>query len=209
MSRWVFISDTHGNLPRELPLGDVLVHCGDLSSRGTVEEINRTATWLRSQPHKHKVVIAGNHDFSLETPVGTACLDGLTYLCDSGTTLYGLRVWGSPWIPPFQQWAFMRSDEERLQAWERIPADTDVLVTHCPPWRILDRTREGLHVGCKLLLDRVTVLRPRLHVFGHIHEDGGRRWKGTEIPTEFINASWVALDAHGAKPPNSPVVVDL
>ena len=102
--RLVVLSDTH-NLTDDLvvPPGDVLVHAGDLTQRGTLSQLEHAASFLRSLPHAHKVVIAGNHDFCLQEDARRArpLLDGLTYLEDSATEIEGMTFWGSPWQPWF------------------------------------------------------------------------------------------------------------
>ena len=205
--RLVLISDTHrkhGHLA--LPDGDVLVHAGDATSMGTVPEIAEWNEWLGRQPHRHKVVIAGNHDwlFERDPAIARGLLTNATYLEDGGVTLEGLRFWGSPWQPRFFRWAFNLDRGAPLrEKWERIPAGTDVLITHGPPQGILDRTWHGESVGCEELAPIVARLRPRLHVFGHIHESHGRLDRDG---TTYVNAS--TCDAR-EKPTNPPVMVDL
>src|SRR5262245_36227780 len=107
--RLVLLSDTHGRARGvAVPDADVLVHAGYLTGMGSLEEIAAEAAWLRSLPHRHKVVIAGNHDveFQGDPPAARSLMTGLTYLEDSETTVAGLRFWGSPWQPWFFDWAF-------------------------------------------------------------------------------------------------------
>jgi predicted phosphohydrolase len=157
-------------------------------------------------PHRHKVLIAGNHDwaFAREPARARALLGAIRYLQDDAVTLDGVRFWGSPWQPEFCGWAFNLPRGPMLAArWARIPADTDVLVTHCPPHRIADRTFDGCHAGCEALRARVAELGLSCHVFGHIHEGyGTERHAGTI----FVNASSCDL---GYRPTNPPVVLDL
>ena len=200
--RLVLISDTHLRHP-EVPPGDLLIHAGDLTPRGTLPEMKRAASWLRGLPHPHKVVIAGNHDFCLEEEPGLRELfePDVRYLCDEGAELAGLRLWGSPWTPWFHDWAFNLPRGEALrEVWERIPEGLDVLITHGPPAGVLDRTRDGLLVGCEDLLHAVRAKPPALHVFGHIHEAHGSLVEG---PTTYVNAA-IGWSRRGA-----PVVVDL
>jgi Icc-related predicted phosphoesterase len=115
-----------------------------------------------------------------------------------------VRFWGSPWQPWFHDWAFNLPRGPKLrEVWDRIPADTDVLVTHGPPRGILDRTIVGDEVGCDDLRDAVARVRPRVHVFGHIHEARGTHRVG---PTLFVNACSCTLDY---EPNNAAIVVDL
>lgn len=174
-----------------MPPGDLLVHAGDLTLGGELAEVADLDDWLAGLPHPHKVVIAGNHDWCFERPAermtARALLRHAVYLEDSAVELCGLRIYGSPWQPWFLDWAFNLHRGARIAArWAVIPDDTDLLLTHGPPHGIGDRTCAGLNVGCEDLLDRVREVRPRLHVFGHIHEAAGR-WE--REGTIFVNAS--------------------
>jgi predicted phosphohydrolase len=208
--RIVCLSDTH--LRTEglvVPEGDLLLHAGDLTGRGKPNEVEAALAWLAALPHPHKVLIAGNHDFLFqEDPERARALvarhPGLTYLEDEETRVGDLRIWGSPWQPWFFDWAFnVKRGPELAAIWSRIPEGTDVLVTHGPPLGILDRTADGREVGCEDLLRRVEAVRPRLHVFGHIHEAYGRLERDGTL---FVNAS--TCDLRYA-PVHPPVSVDL
>jgi len=208
--RLVCLSDTHLRTGRlDVPAGDVLLHAGDLTERGEGHEVREALAWLASLPHHHKVLIAGNHDFLFEQePEAARALlaefPSLTYLQDSEATVGGLRVWGSPWQPRFFDWAFNLDRGEPLaRVWARIPSGVDVLLTHGPPAGILDRTTDGRLVGCADLLAAVRRARPRLHVFGHIHEAYGRLDRDG---TAFVNAS--TCDRL-YRPVHPPIVVDL
>lgn len=197
--RVVCLSDTHdmfGDL--YVPDGDVLLHGGDLSRRGTVEEVAASAAWLRSLPHRHKVVIAGNHDFCLETEDPRRLLAGLTYLQDEAILLDGLRIYGSPWTPAHNVWAFQHARGRAMRReWAKIPPDTQLLLTHGPPATILDQTVFGEHVGCAELLARVQEVTPLLHVFGHVHEGHGTFQSGA---TQFANVCNCALGYKDVQP---------
>jgi len=178
--RIVAVADTHlYHRGLVVPDGDVLVHAGDLCRGGSLAELEIAADWLRALPHAHKIVIAGNHDFAFERHPDEARrvlgdgVGGLVYLEDAAATVDGVKFWGSPWQPRFFDWAFNLSRGAPLAAkWRLIPDDVDVLVTHGPPHGIGDRVARG-HEGCEDLLARVRVVRPLLHLFGHIHEDPG------------------------------------
>ena len=217
--RIVCLSDTHNLHDRiRVPDGDLLLHAGDATMHGTAEEIAAFDAWLASLPHPHKVVVAGNHDFLFERDPERArgLLRHAVYLQDSGVEVLGLRIWGSPWQPWFFDWAFNLRRGAPLKAkWDQIPQETDVLLTHGPPHGILDRvggplprlmaavTGQGAHVGCEELREAAFRLRPRLHVFGHIHECYGRE---TRDGTLFVNA---ANCDRAYRASNPPLVVEL
>lgn len=204
--RLVCLSDTH-NLhdALDVPDGDLLLHAGDFTGRGTESEIAAFGAFLARLPHRHKIVVAGNHDFLFERDRARAVelLGDVTYLQDARADIEGLGVWGSPWQPWFCDWAFNLERGELLaRKWNLIPDDTDILVTHGPPQGFLDRTERGEHVGCEALTEAVARIAPKLHVFGHIHEDRGTLRKGNTL---FVNASNCDLHYHPVHP---PVVID-
>lgn len=190
--RTVVISDTHGRHDGwDVPAGDILVHCGDLCARGSIDELREAADFLRGQPHRHKVVIAGNHDFALQDhPVeARAEMHGLTYLQDEAAVVEDIRFYGSPWQPEFFDWAFNLPRGEALaEKWAQIPDDTEVLLTHGPPHGHGDfvARRGAGHVGCAELLARVGHVKPAVHCFGHIHEGAGVTQADGTL---FVNAS--------------------
>ncbi|KAL8651640.1 MAG: hypothetical protein Q9210_003142 [Variospora velana] len=200
----VCISDTHGTQP-PIPQGDILLHAGDLTQWGTFSEIQAQLTWLSNQPHKYKVIIAGNHDllfdanFRIEHPerweqAMNACrgpeskeIDpsktaedlnwgGLIYLQNTSTTLtFGnvddgerertITIYGSPSTPQHALSAFQYPKD--LDVWtSTVPPNTDILLTHGPPWGHLDGAKKS---GCAFLAREVARVRPRMVVFGHIH----------------------------------------
>ena len=183
------ISDTH-ELHRDLwlPGGDLLIHAGDItffSSRESVlEDFN---DWLGAQPYRYKVVIPGNHDSLLELPEHQRKITNAHLLVDRGILLGGLKLWGSP-VTTHADVAFgMPDPNERTGLWSRIPNELDVLITHGPPYRVLDSAPGELHHGgCPQLRAAVIVKRPRLHVFGHVHAAYGTR---PSTNTMFINAA--------------------
>ncbi|CAG8976932.1 hypothetical protein HYALB_00008843 [Hymenoscyphus albidus] len=179
--RIVCISDTHSNI---IPVahGDVLIHAGDLTNKGTVEEIQAQLDWLDSLPHKEKIVIAGNHDSYFDTESRRATdigkeldLKSIHYLENESLTLKfkggrELNFYGSPDIPQCGGSDFAFQYPRDLPSWETsIPLSTDVLITHSPP-----RYHRDLNLGCAGLLERIWQVRPKLHVFGHIHSGHGR-----------------------------------
>lgn len=202
--RIVCLSDTHDAF-RGLPVpdGDLLLHGGDLSRRGVVEEVLASAEWLRSLPHRHKLVIAGNHDFCLEQQDPRSLLQGLRYLQDESCEIEGLRVYGSPWSPAHGLWSFQAERGEPLRKiWQQIPDNTQILITHGPPRGILDRHVSGRPLGCEQLRERVLQVKPLLHLFGHVHEShGSHRQDGTL----FVNACNCSF---GYKKQQPPIVID-
>jgi predicted phosphohydrolase len=177
--RIVAVADTHTfhNDLRPIPDGDVFVHAGDLCRVGGLDELRTAAEWLQSLPHRHKLVIAGNHDwcFVREPQLAVDVLGNeIAYLQDSQVLIAGMRFWGSPWQPEFNDWAFNLPRGSALASkWALIPSGLDVLITHGPPRGFGDRTGDLLRHGCEDLLTAVQRARPLLHIFGHIHEDGG------------------------------------
>jgi Icc-related predicted phosphoesterase len=205
--RLVLLSDTHRMHDKiAIPDGDVLIHAGDFCGHGTPNQARAFAKFFQSLPHRHKVVIAGNHDRCLESDphLSAEIFPHCHYLRDSGVEINGLLFWGSPWQPWFLDWAFNLQRGPALKAkWDLIPTNTAVLITHGPPRGILDKTHSGENVGCDDLLAAVERIRPRLHVFGHIHEGYGQMSSGK---TRFVNASICTL---GYAPTNPAIVVDL
>ena len=211
MPRIVCLSDTHNRHEDvRVPDGDILIHAGDATNLGTIEEIVRFARWFAALPHRHKIFVAGNHDWLFETNPRLAenLLDGeIVYLCDSSVEIENLIIYGSPWTPRFFNWAFNANrGAEMREKWRLIPETVDVLITHGPPHGILDAVArfDGFeNTGCEDLRERVEEVMPRLHIFGHIHEGFGNVDKSG---TKFVNA---ANCDENYFPGNAPIVVDL
>lgn len=182
----VCVSDTHNSQPK-LPDGDILIHAGDLTQSGSLKELQPTLTWLRSQSHPTKIVVAGNHDLLLDTSRDDATKQAeserakhnwgdMIYLQNEETTVIcangrRLRIYGSPYSPRHGNWAFQYPRSQDVWA-ESVPDGIDVLITHGPPRAHLDL----LNLGCVYLLQALWRVRPRLHVFGHVHEGAGSEW---------------------------------
>jgi len=234
--RLVCISDTHSlhhEMLHELPKGDVLIHAGDLSNKGSEKDVTDFINWYKNiKGYDTKLFIAGNHDFSFEKRSGVRYkgeldwLDNLlseenlsqsdvTYLEDSFITIETpefsrpIKFYGSPWQPWFYDWAFNlpRLGTELQEKWKMIPEDTDVLITHSPPngyGDLVNNWRQpNTHVGCECLINRIGEINPLVNVFGHIHEGYGVEY-GKK--TAFVNAS-ICTTAY--EPTNKPIVVDL
>ena len=206
--RIVVISDTHG-LHRRLhvPEGDVLVHGGDVTGHGTLAELADFNAWLGDLPHPHKIIIAGNHDFCIQDHPAEArsAITNATYLEDDGVVLQGVYFYGAPWQPWFFDWAFnLKRGSEIRAKWELIPSTVDILITHGPPANILDETFLGVHTGCQDLLGIVRQVKPRYHIFGHIHEAAGS-FESEE--TTHINASICRFPEY--TPLRKAIVIDV
>lgn len=210
------ISDLHGYYPK-LPGGDLLIVAGDLTARDTPKEhCNQFVPWLKELNYKKIIVIAGNHDNLLQQD---ECLcmgdwDGcnIEYLCDSGTEFEGLKIWGSPWTFRFCMsphcMAFTGTESKLKKKFDDIPCDTDILITHGPPYGILDKTITDEKVGSLALLKKARQTFLRYHIFGHIHEAYGtdKAECGGKIITTFINCSHVN---EWYKPVNKPVTFEI
>lgn len=204
--RIVCLSDTH-NERFTVPDGDLLIHAGDATVHGTIGEVSTFNAWFSSLPHKHKIFVAGNHDWLFERNPAAArsTLDkSIVYLQDEVAEIEGRRIYGSPWQPRFYDWAFnLNRGRELAEKWELILADVDILITHGPPSGILDRTENGDNAGCEELAKRLMIVRPAVHIFGHIHEGYGE----LELDgTRYINAS--NCDER-YNPVNPPIVFDI
>lgn len=203
----VFLADTHALHDRvQVPDGDILVHAGDLTRHGDLEDIDGFCDWLCALPHRHKIVIAGNHDFCFQrSPAeARARLRGCIYLEDQAVTVEGLRFYGSPWQPWFYDWAFnLPRGPEIAAVWEKIPLDTRILITHGPPRGHGDLTVTREPVGCEDLLKRIGAVRPWVHCFGHIHEGYGVT---QDEHTLFVNASVCNFSYEPINPPVRVVI---
>ena len=193
----VCISDTHGiHEQLQIPPCHLLLFSGDWSAgKGNLKQTEHFLSWLSAQPANYKVLIAGNHDFTAENMQGFRSwvedeFPGVIYLKDSSTSLYGLNIYGYPWQHWFFDWAFKlpRNGASMERKWKHIPGNTDILITHGPPHKILDRCASG-NVGCEKLseaLERDKHSRLKLHLFGHIHEGRGHQLENSKL---YVNAS--------------------
>lgn len=186
----ICISDTHNSQPK-LPYADILIHAGDLTQSGSFTELQNALDWINRQPHPHKIVVAGNHDLLLDTtcddrPCAKRASEeramlswgDIIYLQNSSTEILcgnnrKLRLYGSPMSCRHGNWAFQYPRSNGHQVWAgTIPNDTDILITHGPPRAHLDL----LNLGCPGLLAEIWRVKPKLHVFGHVHEGYGREY---------------------------------
>lgn len=229
-TRFVVMSDTHtmhekGLSAGRVPRGDVFLHCGDFTNKGSLADVEAFARWVRALPHPEKVVIAGNHDLLLDPAwpkpgkwgrpqsatdrerALAALREACVYLDESAyvTRRGGHRLFGSPWSPTFCDWAFNADRGHECRArWDRVPDACDVLLTHGPPLGRGDLCSGGNRAGCVDLLRTVQRrVRPAVSVAGHIHEGFGASFDGT---TTYLNAS--SLDLR-YRPVHPAVVFDL
>lgn len=213
-----FISDTHTKheeISKDLPGGDLIIHAGDFMDSGYhPRDVADFVNWyssLLTMDYKDRVFIAGNHDrlFENEPQLALEMVDlyggNCIYLQDHSYVIDGVKIYGSPWQPAFYDWAFNlpRNGEDLREKWFWIPNDTDILVTHGPPFGHCDVTPYGnLNVGCELLRARVDELKPKIHVFGHVHSGYGYKF---HEGTHFINA---AVLNEKYKYTNKPITID-
>jgi hypothetical protein len=192
-----FISDTHNKhnqITHALPGGDVLIHAGDISSMGYEHEIRQFCKWFNSiDNYETKIFIAGNHDWGFENKPEKAMeivnsYKTIDYLQDSAIEIDGVKIWGSPWQPRFYDWAFNANrGEDIMQHWNKIPEDTDILITHGPAFGYRDVvTGRTDRLGCDDLRMRIEEIKPKIHVCGHIHTGYGYAWNEN---TYFFNAA--------------------
>jgi Icc-related predicted phosphoesterase len=190
----VCVSDTHGRHRNiKIPECDILIHAGDIGLELFPEHLRILmdfTDWMNESPASLKVCIAGNHDFILEKPwiEPKSVFDkrGIHYLMDNYVVFENLKIYGSPWQPYFHNWAFnIESEEKRGLYWSKIPDDTDILVTHSPPYGILDKNFSMQNLGCKALLKRIKEISPLISVFGHVHEGRGLLQQENTL---FVNA---------------------
>jgi len=211
---------------------NILIHSGDCTNTGKENQIIDFVTWFQNiKGFDTKIFIAGNHDFGFEHYNGVRhsneapwlhhllndenlSQSDVVYLHDSEFIIETpefnkpLKFYGSPWQPEFYNWAFNlpRLGQELKEKWDLIPDDTDILITHGPPHKIRDFVpKYGVlnHVGCELLYDRVTQIKPLVHIFGHIHYAHGAELFNDTV---YVNAS-ICTEAYN--PVNSPIVIDI
>lgn len=216
--RFVMLSDTHGHSV-DIPEGDASLYAGDWSpGRGDLEDTHNFVEWIGSLPHKYKIVIPGNHDFAADKYDGITrqffINNGIKYLINEPAQLLdtenerSIMIWGSPYHPKiWGKFELERGGELRAN-WSLIPEDTDVLITHGPPYGILDESKKDFagsvgddELNQYYLKHRIIDTRPPfLHVFGHIHEAYGQK---KIRDTQFINAS---ICDENYDPVNKPIV---
>jgi len=230
----VTISDTHRfHKEVDLPEGDLLIHAGDFTSMGSVEDVEDFLIWLKKKSRKYtfgSVFIAGNHDKSFDVKYAKTFdltaeegkkpkwleemlleyVDpkiGVRYLENTHTIVNDFKIWGSPVTPWFfgDYWAFNKNrGDEIKEVWETIPKDADIVVTHGPANGLLDYVLDSkINAGCEELSKYIAAIKPKLHVSGHIHEGYGVTKSGSTI---YMNASYVNTSY---VPSNAPQVITI
>jgi Icc-related predicted phosphoesterase len=221
--RIILLSDTHGlhrSIIPKLPKGDVLIHAGDCCNIGSERDIQSFVHWFQNlEGYDAKIFIAGNHDWGFERKEPwlyhyineeNLSQSDCVYLEDSSFTIEDpkfsrpIKFYGTPWQPPFMNWAFNIAEKDLYKYYEKIPIDTDVLITHCPPQNIRDfGLPTYMPLGSSTLRDYVEKIKPTLHVFGHIHEAYGEL---ATIDTLFVNGSTCT---RRYVPSNKPIIIKL
>ncbi|OIO72826.1 MAG: hypothetical protein AUJ85_09350 [Elusimicrobia bacterium CG1_02_37_114] len=203
--RLVCFSDIHADYGFSLPEGDVLIFAGDFSGYSTELDVIVFNNLLKNLNFKHKIIVAGNHELQIENnPYCLGLFTGCTYLQDKTIEIDGVKFYGSPWSLPFNNWAFNKSEDKLKIIFDNIPEGIDVLITHHPPYGILDYTPDGVHHGSISLLERIKMIKPKVHIFGNIHFCGGLKieWCGID----FYNVS-LLNEAYNLI--NKPTVIDI
>jgi len=210
---WHF-SDTHGfadllKVPKDL---DIMIFSGDCSNvrdpYNNEPEVRAFIDWYKRQNATYKIFVAGNHDTSIEKNLVKPkdfTDNGIIYLENDFIIIEDLKIWGSPFSPTFGDWSFMRSRDKMDKLWKHIPEDTDILVTHSPAKSVLDLSynRDGKleFCGCSSLMKHVERVKPKLHLYGHIHCVKNIRNAGTmkvaNLDTIFSNGSVVTDNKFG------------
>lgn len=195
----VAISDTHGKhrelTPADIPDGDILIHCGDITKHGRINEVEDFLNWFSKMPHENKIFIAGNHDFCMKNASTHSNYipdkrkhkqlqkiitkhwyeDNIQYLHNSGKTINGVSFFGSPYSDTLPRWAFNSDKEENQGVWKNILDFTEVLITHGPPYNENDYAPGYGHIGSKKLKQKRDSLdNLKYHVYGHVHGEHGK-----------------------------------
>lgn len=204
--RLVCLSDTH-NFHHDviIPEGDILIHAGDCTDGGTRNETDNFLKWFSAQPHQYKILVPGNHDFYFEKPEYIERVpSNINLLIDDGLEIKGTNFWGSPVTPGMENWAFNKERGLEIRKhWQLVPPQTDILITHTPPYGILDEISSGIKLGCEELAQNLKVVQPKLHLFGHIHHAAGSTKRSN---TKFFNLS-ILDERHRIM--HSPLVLDV
>lgn len=214
----VAISDTHEKHEELIiPECDILIHSGDCTNKGSLMVLYEFCEWFEKQPAKHKILIFGNHELGFSHgPKRQEALNivkqaGLIYLENSEITIENYKIYGSPITPFFYGWEWnVHRGPEIAKIWSKIPNDIDILITHGPPYEILDLIEDDfsgrdLHQGCQDLMNKINDLANlKFHVFGHLHFQGGNQIILNN--KTFINAA-ICDDRH--RPIHLPQIIEI
>lgn len=203
----ICISDTHNQHEKiDIPHGDVIIHAGDFTEAGTKAETYNFLNWFSGLPHQHKILVPGNHDFYLEkylSHLTTIIPQNIHCLINDSIIIDNIKFWGSPVTPGNETWAFKLPYGTAIKKlWNEIPVDVDFLITHGPPYKILDELDNKMQIGCDELEKRIKKLEIPHHIFGHVHHEYGvvRTKKTTYYNVSSINEYYQFV--------NKPVVIN-
>ena len=207
----VALSDTHGNHHSvDVPPGDIIIHCGDITLKSNLSEVTDFVLWFASLNFQYKILVAGNHDRFIrkKKPEFLELIKShkISYLENSSIRINGFSIFGSPFSPNYGGLgAFTYFDTpEAERIWNLIPENINILVTHAPPKGLRDFSKTfNKNAGCQVLREKVLSIKPRYHIFGHIHESYGIEAHGDSM---FINAS---LSNGSGEIINKPVVLEI
>jgi len=190
--RILHLSDTHSkhHLLKNLPKADLIIHSGDATEDGTENEVLDFLNWFCDLDYRYKIFVAGNHDFCLDGKQIEGLPENCHYLCYSGIEIEEMKFWGIPYFLSNE----LNGDVTQLMA--KTPKETDVLITHRPPYGVLD-FEENTNFGCLDLLQTVQKICPKYHLFGHVHASYGIEKSQHTI---FVNASLVRKNKIVHKP---------
>ena len=174
----VCFSDTHGQ-HRSKKLNkwfqdnpaDMLIFAGDyqLNSDDTGEDF---IDWVSGLSYKYKIITAGNHDNNFEiTKKKSEEYSDINFLIHNNIEIEGIKFFASAYSRTFGHWSFMTDEDTLEYLYKKIPNNTEVLITHTPPFKKLDLTFLEVNAGSTSLINRIENL-PNLkyNIFGHIHE---------------------------------------
>jgi Icc-related predicted phosphoesterase len=210
----IAFSDIHGQQNEKLThwfngnSADLLIFAGDLQKNQTTDYGRDFINWFHGLPYPEKILVYGNHDSHYKEinnylEINKKMFSEITVLNNSSVNIDGIEIFGSPHSVEYGSWWFMMKDEDLAGLWKLIPNNTNILITHGPPYGILDNTCEGIAAGSKTLLERLKKLNDlKYHIFGHIHEGNGI--KKVDYKT-FLNVS--LLDER-YQFVNMPIIID-
>ena len=163
-----------------MPEVDMIIHAGDFTYHGELEEVKKFLQWYGEQKAKYKLLVCGNHEVEISKQpfqlLQQMCEnEGIQILNNTHTVIQGLTIFGSPNSNKFGHgWAYNSTENELENIYASILPDTDVIITHGPAYGRLDRVLMGNHAGSMALAKRISELSNlKLHVTGHIHESRG------------------------------------